>query len=453
MNLLKHFLTFIESWEESFSNPQAFNRAKDHAIASLLSSPPHTLTSIIDFKGTESQDWSADYYLYSRAKWQNANLFDLLTFFKDDYIFVAADDTSHKKTGKKIKTAFYQRDPMSPPFHPNLLYGTRFLEFTMTLPLYQRDPSVSCRSIPIRYIEAPMPKKPTKRSSEKTWVAYEEQKKKCNISIKLAKELKELRTQLDQKGYANKILVVTSDGAFCNRNCLNAEIERTVLIVRCRRDIKFCYRASEDDKKRFYDPSSFTPEEVYHDPKIPWKRKKIFRAGKFRTTWCKEVENVFWRTVTKRKPLKLIVIKRIPYRKKKGFLREAGFLLYTSPILKTSLGMQSYFDHSQIELNIKEQKFILGVGKAQVRNRTSVSRQPAFVVACYSALLLSSIKSTGDHVDPHFGPFPRWRKKIKRPSIRMLLKQLKKEILYDPSIIFRFKLSRQTVELLIKIAA
>ncbi|MEW5976354.1 MAG: hypothetical protein AB1898_11185 [Acidobacteriota bacterium] len=41
---------------------------------------------------------------------------------------VAVDDTRLRKTDRLIRQAFYQRDPLSPPFHVNLMLGLRFLQ-------------------------------------------------------------------------------------------------------------------------------------------------------------------------------------------------------------------------------------------------------------------------------------------------------------------------------------
>ena len=76
MNLLKIFLSFICScWQKVFGSKRTAARAQDHALGALCGQAPHTITSIIEFKGTESQDWSADYKLYSRSKWQTKDLF------------------------------------------------------------------------------------------------------------------------------------------------------------------------------------------------------------------------------------------------------------------------------------------------------------------------------------------------------------------------------------------
>lgn len=458
MDLLKTFTSLIAQWEESFSNPQAFQRAQDHALANLCSSPPHTLTSIIAFNGTDCQDFSADYKLYSRAKWTLQDLFspvlkEATSYFKGDYITVSGDDTAHPKTGKHIETARYQRDPMSPPFHANLLFGIRFLILSLTLPLYQIEPHLSARGIPIDYKEAPIAKKPGYKATDKEKEEYKKLKAQMNLSYYLLQEIADLRKRLDEIGLYKKDVLLTLDGAFCNRTCLRQNIDRMYRIVRCRKDIKLYKKAKKEDKNRFYDPVSLTPEEIYKDSRIPWIRTLINRAGRYRRTYYKEVKNVYWKNATLRKPYNLIVIKKVRYKPRKGRIseREPGYLLNESLNLSAKQAIQAYFDHGQIELNIKEGKS-LGAGQAYVRNEKSVSRQPAFVISSYSTLLFAGVKTYQDKWTPQLGRLPKWRKKVRRPSIRMLIRQLKKEVLYEPSLIEALKLAPKAISLLLRIA-
>jgi len=50
---------------------------------------------------------------------------------------VAVDDTRLRKTGLAIPQARYHRDPLSPPFHVNLMRGLRFLQASLLLPLHR----------------------------------------------------------------------------------------------------------------------------------------------------------------------------------------------------------------------------------------------------------------------------------------------------------------------------
>jgi hypothetical protein len=389
MNLLKTFINFISLWwQRAFRSNPTMDRAKDHALGALCGDSPHTITSIIEFKGTESQDWSADYKLYSRSKWQPKDLFspvmrETLAFFTGPYVNASIDDSVFKKTGKKIKTASWYRDPMSPAFHANLMYGTRFLQTSLTLPLYEIDKETSSRAIPVDFTEAPTLKKPKKKASKEEWKNYRKKAQNYTISAKGIEATKRLRERLDEQGFKDKILISTYDNAFCNRRCLSEDIERTVRVMRCRKDIKLCQRSSK--KGRFYAKKKFTPEEIYQDDKIPWLEANIFRVGKYRKIYYKQVNDCFWQSVSKRKPYTLIVLKRIPYCPRKGHTsyRDPAYLLCEKSEVPTDHLIQAYHDHPGIELNFKDEKWI-GVGDAQVRNERSVARQPAFVVATYT---------------------------------------------------------------------
>ena len=91
-----------------------------------------TLTRILAGLGRDQQDWSADYKLHARAEWEQQSLFDALlpaalAHCPGRFVPVALDDTRLRKTGKRIPTAFWQRDPLSPPFRMNLQWGLRCL--------------------------------------------------------------------------------------------------------------------------------------------------------------------------------------------------------------------------------------------------------------------------------------------------------------------------------------
>ena len=145
----------------------------------------------------------------------------------------------------------------------------------------------------------------------------------------------------------------------------------------------------------------------------------------------KEVTHVLWQRGTKQEELKLIVIAPIPYRlTKKGrlYYRDPAYLLCQATEISSAVLIQKYFDRWQIEVNHREEKDLLGVGQAQLRSKRSVPRQPAFVVAAYSALLLAGIKCYDDRRGEGFIPLPKWRRNAKRPSCLDLMQILRKEI-------------------------
>src|SRR3989442_8301427 len=90
-----------------------------------------------------------------------------------------------------------------------------------------------------------------------------------------------IRQAVDAAGGAAKTVVLAGDGSFSNRTCLRATVDRTELIVRTRKDAVLCHRAVAG-ARRFYDPTTFTPDQVRQDDARPWQLTKVFYGGKQR---------------------------------------------------------------------------------------------------------------------------------------------------------------------------
>ena len=434
MSLLDSFLDIISEWKFSFSKQPSYRRAILLALASLCVFGRACISRIISFLGLDQQDWSSHYKLFSRSSWQEQDLFFAVTkkalpMIDEPYVAVAFDDTKLKKTGKKIKTAFYQRDPLSPPFHVNLLYGLRFLQGSLLMPMYRKNDQPP-RALPITFKEVPAIKKPGKKATEEERKKYKKQIKEINLSMHFVDSLRKTRFSLDQAGHKDKELIAVVDGSFCNRTCMGTKVERICVVARARKDAKLCFRSTGTTKK-VYDDKKFTPEEVRQDETIPWKKTTIYHGGKWREVRYKEVHQVLWQRGTKQEELRLVVIAPIPYRlTKKGrlYYRDPAYLLCQSTTIGSEVLIQKYFDRWQIEVNHREEKDLLGVGQAQVRSKLSVPRQPAFVVAAYSALLLAGIKCFEDQRNESFIPLPKWRRNAKRPSCLDLMQILRREL-------------------------
>ena len=127
-----------------------------------------------------------------------------------------------------------------------------------------------------------------------------------------------------------------------------------------------------------------------------------------------------------------MVVAPIPYASGKGerkYYRDPAYLLTTDLLRPVTVVLQAYFDRWQIEVNHREIKDTLGIGQAQLRHSRSVPRQPAMLVAAYSALLLAGIQVFGDTRRPEaFPALPKWRRHAKRPSCLDLVTLLRQEV-------------------------
>jgi hypothetical protein len=441
MTLLAAFLSIVQDWRNVFPQQRTFQRGVRQALGSLVCLGRRCLTRIIWTNGGQNRSWSAEYFLHSRCQWEPQQLFQpilqrALAYCPQRLVGVAIDDTRLRKTGRVIPQAFYQRDPLSPPFHLNLMLGLRFLQASLLVPLHRNAP-VGTRALPIRFQEVSRIKRPGKKATEEMQKQYKEAVKRKNLSRSFVEMGKQLRQELDDAGGYDKVLVLAGDGSFCNRTCFGDIPERSILLVRARKDAKLCFRAAADSR-RFYAVDKFTPEQVRKDESRTYKTTKIFYGGKRRKVRYKEIANVYWQRGAKQLRLRLMVIAPTPYRKsqsKKLYYRDPAYLLTTDLRSSPKQLLQIYFDRWQIEVNHREEKDTLGVGQAQLWNSTSVPKQPVLAVAAYSALLLASLQAFGAERGEVYAQLPKWRRKARRPSALDLITLLRKEMTQQPQLL------------------
>jgi hypothetical protein len=378
VSLLQEFHSLLErGWQFAFPQARSRERAMEHAIASLCVFGRRTLSRSLSALGRSDCDWSADYKLFSRARWQAQRLFDpVIDEYLERYpkgpVVAAIDDTKLRKSGKKIPGACWQRDPLSPPFHVNLLYGLRFLQAALLFPHYQEGDHPP-RGIPVRFQEAPPLKKPGKRASEAERQQYLQLRKVTNLSQQALAMLRCLRASIDQRGGSARSLLSVGDGSFANKTMFKSPLERTQLLARCRKDARLCFAAPAGQRRK-YGQELFTPAQVRQQPERRWTKAWVYLGGQRRIVKYKEVTGVLW----------------------------------------------------QIEVNHRDEKDILGVGQAQLRSQHSVPRQPALAVASYSLLLLAALRSFGPGRTADYLAQPKWRRNdSKRPSLLDLVTLLR----------------------------
>ena len=438
--LLRTWLDILAGWRPAFHQQRSFNRALRQALGALTTLGRRTLSRLIAAQGRQYQDWSADYRLHARAPWQADQLFQpilekALPLCRGRYLALAVDDTRIQKTGRKILSAFYQRDPLSPKFRFNLMWGLRFLQVGLLVPLY-RTSKQSPRSLPVRFVECPAIKKPFKKASSADWDAWRECCKTSNLSARTVSTLRDMRQACDAAGGQRKTILAVADNSFCNRTLFRTKWDRVELIARCRRDLKLCWPANHG--RRIYDAVKFTPEQVRNDDTIPWCKVRVFYGGQWRKIRYKEVNGIYWQSAAGQRLLRLFIVAPLPYQapgRPRKYYRDPAFLLTTDFKGSAREMLQPYLDRWQIEVNHREEKDTLGVGQAQLRSTQSVPRQPAFVVAAYSSLLLAGILAFGPDRGDAYPRLPKWRRHAKRPSCLDLLAVLRKEMVDNPSML------------------
>lgn len=440
--MLDIVVSLMQRWKPAFAQERTARRAIEQALANVCVVGRRTVARSIVARGRGERGWDAEYKLLSRSVWDAQQLFvpilhDAMGLCRDDLIVVGGDDTRLRKTGRRVSSAAWGRDPLSPHFWMNLEWGLRFLHASVLVPVHDTA-EVAARAIPVWFELVAPPPKPRRRASPAEWAAYRAAKREKRLAKAAVHMLDEMRRRTDAAGARGTTLLGVFDGSYCNKVVFKAALDRTQLIARARKDARLCFPAPEGSR-RVYAPETFTPDEIREDRSRRWQRERIFHGGARREVRYKQVHGVLWRGGAGRRPLRLIVVAPTPYRRtKKGrwLYRQPAYLLTTD--LRRPVGrlLQAYFDRWQLEVAHREMKDTFGVGQAQVRVEPSVARQPALSVATYSALHVAALTEYGPHRPTSLGSLPKWQREKSRPSGLDLSRQLRKELLERPDLPF-----------------
>jgi hypothetical protein len=420
------------------STPSCTRRLREHLLAHLVCPGRHTVSSLITTFGKQFQDWSADYSLYAKGRVNEEVIFrqvrkevEALTP-ESRPLCVALDDTILRKTGKKIPGTAYRRDPLGPPFHINLVWAQRMLQLSGAV----ADENNEVRMVPIAFRDASTPRKPRNGAPSEQMQYYREWMKQRNLNALAIDALSHLQEErASEHGGVAPDLHVVVDGSFTNRKVLRPLPENTTVIGRIRKDARLSAKPEAQPargRRRFYGEDLPTPEEIRRDPSVPWITVRVRAAGAWREFEVKTLAPIRWR-VAGEMDLRLVVIRPVAYHLRKGArkgYRKPAYLICTDPGLSLEVLLQEYIWRWDIEVNHREEKTILGVGQAQVRNKNSVESVPGCAVAAYSMLHIAAIKAYGKGGKPTAIPEAKWRRPARkqRPSTQDLINELRKEL-------------------------
>lgn len=414
----------------TFRTPQDFLRARTQWLAGLLNLGRHTLSGALTTAGQQQQDWSADYRLLQRLPvegiWTQVQKQTLAR--TEGAWIVAMDDSITRKTGRCIAGCGWRRDPLSPPFHVNFVWGQRVLQFSAALPAADD----SARLIPVDWCEAPLPRKPGRRADDGQWEAYREARKQANLNQVAAQRMGRLREAAGQR-----TIHFLTDGRFTNRTVLRQLPPNCVLIGRVRKDSKLYALAPQKPgavgRPRRYGEVLPTPEALRTDESIAWTELEAFAAEERHSFRLKTLAPVLARIKGVDTPVRIVVIAPLGYRLRnnaKLLYRQPAYLICTDPELPVARILQEYLWRWDIEVNFRDEKTLLGVSEAQVTHPEAVLRHPSSAVAAYALLLLAAHDVYGHDQLPPSVPLPKWRRgePPRRPTTGLLLSQLRVEL-------------------------
>lgn len=439
-NLFQRLMENLETgWRNIFPTWRGHALAAEYALEFITSTAPvKTVASVLEAAGKGDLNHKPYYELFSESPWNPDDLFRPVieqsakvclekVRSPEPWLPVALDDTLMKKTSYRIPGVTTARDPMSLPFHTNLVRGMRVLQASAVIPHYTTH-NVPARAYPVASRIVPPAKKPGKKATDAEIAAWKEEKKQRNLNTAARDMCATLRKSYDQAGFAHARLLMTVDGSYSNGTMFKEPIDRVDFLARCRKDARLCRPAAPGLRGKYDHKTTFTPEELRKDSSSRWIRIRVFYGGKWRKVQVKVVRNIRWQKGAGARPLTLLVIKPREFRpssKSKTYYKEAVYLLTTAVDICLTYAVRTYFGRAGIEDNFRDEKSIVGVNDAQVWSCESARRYIPFATAVYSMALMTSFLELGPTRTEHYHRNPRWRSRQQaRPSARDVARAL-----------------------------
>lgn len=413
----------------AFAQQRTAERARTLALSALTCLGRRTLAGLLCTAGQQFRDWSAAYRLFERERLDSQALWDvplhnvLKTLPPATPVVALLDDTLLRKRGHHIAGTSWRRDPLGPHFADNFIWASRFLQISLALPEHPAASASAARAIPIDLEHAPSPRKPSRRADAQQWENWRKASGASVISRRGVERLTHLRQAIDQSvAGTSRSLLVCADATFTNRTVLRALPPRTILVGRIRKDARLYAlpTAAEENhgrgRRRCYGQLLPTPEQCRRDETLPWQTVQAFAAGNIHEFQIKCVTPLRWKHAGGERQLKLLVVRPIAYRRRKGAhldYRNPAYLICTDPTVSAEQILQSYLWRWEIELNFRDEKTLLGFGQPQVRSERAVRTTATFFVFAY-ALLLLALESC--HLAHSPLPRPRWQRPRPRRS-------------------------------------
>jgi hypothetical protein len=367
-------------------------------LATLLCPERGTLTNLICTTGSQQQDWSAHYRLYSRDRVDESALFEpvraavLQSLPPEHPLVVAVDDTLARKRGPRIAGVNWRRDPLGPSFQTNLVRAQRHLQFSAAWPLAHG----AARMVPVGWFHAPSAPKPTQEADDVQQQQQREARKQSSLNVQALEHMRQLRESCP----AARPIIYSGDGSYTNATVLRGLPAGSTYLGRMRKDAVLHHPpqskpAGSNGRRPVYGAPAPTPEELRQDEALPWAEVKAFAAGREHSFRIKTLGPVFWRKAGAQLPVRIMVIAPLGYRLRQGsrmLYRQPAYLLCTQPELPVEKLLQYSLWRWGIEVNFRDEKTLIGTGQAQVRGKAANQHLPAMTVAAYAMLWVAALQ-------------------------------------------------------------
>ena len=130
---------FEQLWKRcipAFDQQRVSDRAQTLAMSSLLCLGRHTVTGLLTTSGSQFQDWSATYRLFSQDRVPVPEIFSVVRRAIAGQLPAGApfravlDDSLLRRSGTHTPGVGWRRDPLGPRFQTNFVRAQRFLQIS-----------------------------------------------------------------------------------------------------------------------------------------------------------------------------------------------------------------------------------------------------------------------------------------------------------------------------------
>ncbi len=289
MSLLSEFLAIAGDWRCVFPQQRTFQRGVRQALGSLVCLGRRCLTRIIWANGGQEPQLERGVFFSTRAAiGSRSSCFQPILKRALAYVPPTSGRRGHRrhpparKTGRAVPQAFYQHDPLSPPFPPQSGVGSALLAgFAAGTSAPQRAP-VGTRALPIRFpgsLASEAPRKESHRRDAETVSGSGETRRICPAAL--------------WRWASNSGRDWIKPAGLTRCWCWPAMAASGIALVLERfrkgwscwlegKETPNCVFAQQRIPRRFYAVEKFTPEQVRQDESRVWKTTKIFYGGKRR---------------------------------------------------------------------------------------------------------------------------------------------------------------------------
>ena len=422
--LLTELLGLVGKCKQVYRQERVFYRALALVMAELFAFGRHTITQLLLTLGIIDEDWSAWYRLFSHQRFDEEKtakiMFgEMLTEVPETEPFIVGEDGFHvPRCSDTMPGTGWMRGLNTAQFMPGIQRGQRFVEGSWITPIVNGY----SRAIPIRCLPAFTQKAVASEAGACTEV---------EVALTF---LEWTRTQMDEKGRKEQILVTLNDGSYDTLKFWPSLPEKTIGIVRTARNrCLYNLPLPTAHGNRKYGEKAPAPHEYL-------KKRKNFSYQEIMIRGCERqmryrVEGPFIRDGLPDTPLMLIVIgggKRPKGSRRKNY-KPCFFLV--SAILVNGVWTLPFsiidiltwlWQRWELEIAHRQMKSGLGLGEKQCWNDRATVATVQWSVWIYSLMMLTGYRVWGN--DCGTKPPGQWRAMPRRWSFNTLWRAIRAEM-------------------------